>query len=177
MEVRSNVSREIKCLTNVMWGMCAPQERKLDQTKYNIWNKSRVNSVWVQQQQPLTITNPPTHFKHLITVVELNRQTSSVWDCEMDPSKHSFVCVRPLQGSVCSWHNKGNLCLTSRPIPGPLWGCQGSTGTLFTYLRLDRLKEKDKNTEYTHMFGPYPFNQYFVRRVWFLKIFSTTGSD
>ena len=69
-----------------------------------------------------------TQFRCQITVVESNRQTSRVCGCVTDPSKHSFVCVRPLQGSVCSWHNKGNLCLSSSPKPGPTRGCQRSPG-------------------------------------------------
>lgn len=69
-----------------------------------------------------------TSFRCQITVVESNRQTSSVCGCVTDPSKHSFVYVRPLRGSVCGWHNKEDLCLTSSPMPGPGWGCQRSPG-------------------------------------------------
>ena len=79
--------------------------------------------------RPLSTTRTSlTQFRCQITVVESNRQTSSVCGCVTDPSKHSFVYVRPLQGSVCSWHNKGNLCLSSSPKPGPTQGCQRSPG-------------------------------------------------
>lgn len=77
--------------------------------------------------QPLSMTRTSlTQFRCQITVVESNRQTSSVCGCVMDPSKHSFVCARRLQGSVCGWHNKENLCSTSSPMPCTTWRCRRS---------------------------------------------------
>lgn len=79
--------------------------------------------------QPLSTTRTSlTQFRCQITVVESNRQTSRVCGCVMDPSKHSFVYVRRLQGSVCGWHNKENLCSTSSPMSGTTWGRQRSPG-------------------------------------------------
>lgn len=79
--------------------------------------------------RPLSATRASlTQFRCQIAVVESNRQTSSVCGCVTDPSKHSFVYVRPPRGSVCGRHNKENLCLTSSPMPGPTPGCQRSPG-------------------------------------------------
>lgn len=86
-------------------------------------------AAFLSSLQPLSTTRTSlTQFRCQITVVESNRQTSSVCGCVMDPSKHSFVYVRRLQGSVSAWHNKENLCSTSSPMPGTTWGCRRSPG-------------------------------------------------